>query len=360
MNHKTPKLLLHGPDTVQCCYYLAPRGNDSLDFAKLQAERDRLRMTGTNESEPIVLGGRQFLLAPRGSSSGYPFVISDADYRIEFGRYNNPPFFVTFRSVALWRSSMRALHENFLHWAHSVGYQPVKPESMTRVDYCFDYALDVVDFDENSVVTFSSKDAQHRENGRIQTLSFGKGDVVLRIYDKVAEIEQQSGKVWFYDLWGQKENVWRIEWQARKEVLRRFGIRTFADLHARYKPLLEFLAQEHDTLRVPSDDSNRSRWPLHPLWSDLQRHIAQMEAIGEPNGADPTVVLEYRLMQIGISVYGYLKRVGAIRCVQTDKDSIPVEDALQLLEKLVRRTHNRLTWAVDVEKRITEIRLGDW
>ena len=85
-----------------------------------------------------------------------------------------------------------------------------------------------------------------------------------------------------------------------------------------------------------------------------------MGAIGEPRGADPTVVLEYRLVQIGISVYGYLKRVGAIRCVQTDKDSIPVEDALRLLEKLIRRTHSRLTWAVDVEKRITEIRLGDF
>ena len=72
------------------------------------------------------------------------------------------------------------------------------------------------------------------------------------------------------------------------------------------------------------------------------------------------MVLEYRLMQIGISVYGYLKRVGAIRCVQTGKDAIPVEDALRLLESLVRRAHNRLTWAVDVEKRITEIRLGDW
>lgn len=360
MSHKTPRLLLHGPDTVQCCYYLAPRGDDVLDFVAIQAERDRLRAAGTNDAAPIMLGSREFLLSPRGSSSGYPIVINDGDYRIEFGRHNNPPFFVTFRSAALWRSSMQELHENFLDWARSVGYQPVKPESMTRVDYCFDYSLDIVDFDEDCFVTLSSKDAQHRENGRIQTLSFGKGGVVLRVYDKVAEIEQQSGKVWFYYLWAQDKNVWRIEWQARKEVLRRFGIRTFADLHGRYKPLLEYLANEHDTLRVRNEDTNRSRWPLHPLWRDLQRQIDQMEGIRETKGADPTVVLEYRLMQIGISVCGYLKRMGAIRCVQTDRDSITIEEALQLLEKLVRRTHTCLNWVVDVEKRIKEIRLGDW
>jgi hypothetical protein len=42
----------------------------------------------------------------------------------------------------------------------------------------------------------------------------------------VAEIKQQSAKIWFHELWGQEEHVWRIEWQVRKPVLKKFWIRT--------------------------------------------------------------------------------------------------------------------------------------
>jgi len=54
-------------------------------------------------------------------------------------------------------------------------------------------------------------------------------DVVLRVYDKIAEIKQQSANVWFYALWGQEDYVWRIEWQVRKALLRSYEIQMFAD-----------------------------------------------------------------------------------------------------------------------------------
>ncbi len=90
--------------------------------------------------------------------------------------------------------------------------------------------------------------------------------IFLRVYDKIAEIKQQSDKVWFFLLWEEDENVWRIEWQIRKAVLKKFGIVTFNDLKNRQGDLLYYLAVEHDTLRIPNNDSNKSRWPLHPLW----------------------------------------------------------------------------------------------
>ena len=162
--------------------------------------------------------------------------------------YNWPSFFVTFRSEALWRDGPYQLHQRLLNWAASVGYVPAKPETMTRVDFCFDYDLPCMDFNEDHFLTLSSKDPQHREDGNIQTFTFGRSDVVLRVYDKVAEIAQQSGKVWLFFLWDQHENVWRIEWQVRKTVLRRFGIHTFQQLGDQAKPLLAYLAHEHDTL----------------------------------------------------------------------------------------------------------------
>lgn len=195
-------LLLHGYDTLQCAYYLAKTDSPVIDFQRLAQEREAIRQSKFKEPVAITLGDSQFLLSPYGTSSGYPFVINNEDFKIEFGEFNNPSFFVSFKSQALWQSSAFLLHEKFLAWAASAGFVPYRPESLSRVDYCFDYHLTMIDFGQDSFLSRSDKDSQHRQDGKVQTFTFGRGDIVLRVYDKVAEISQQSDKVWFFLLWG--------------------------------------------------------------------------------------------------------------------------------------------------------------
>ncbi len=199
--------------------------------------------------EPIILGDSEFLLHPYGSSSGYPYITSNENYKIEFGEFNQPNFFVAFPSQSLWGESAFTLHDRFLSWAESVGYVPYNEEKLSRVDYCFDFHIPEIDFDENNFKSRSTKDSRHREHKQIQTFMFGKGDVALRVYDKIAEINQKSNKAWFFDLWGQNKDVWRIEWQTRKNILKRFEIQIFIDLEMKSGDLLRYLAEEHDTLR---------------------------------------------------------------------------------------------------------------
>lgn len=353
-----PRLLLYGIDTLQCCYYLVPNGSSGIDFEALGVIREQLRDARNQDPQPITLGSMEFLLAAHGSASGYPFVLNNPDYRVELGEFNNPSFHVTFRSEALWREPAASLNERFLAWAQSVGYVPAKPETLSRVDFCFDYDLPEVDFDENAFVSLASKDSQHRENGQIQTFTFGRDGVVLRVYDKIAEIEQQSHKTWFFELWGQEEGVWRIEWQVRKEMLRRFGIRTFGDLYDQSGDLLRYLASEHDVLKVPTKDRNRSRWPVHPLWEDLKRKIAEFNAQGVYRSMDPRAALEERIMRIGISLYGYQKQIAALRCVQRGNPFMSAEEARRESETLLRQCHDPLDWKIGVGKRIKLIQLG--
>ena len=141
------------------------------------------------------------------------------------------------------------------------------------MDFCFDYHVPVIDFDADCFVSRSHKDSQHREHGKVQTFTLGHGSVVLSVYDKVAEIEQQSDKVWFFVLWGQNEGVWRIEWQLRKEILRQFRISTFDHLLKRQGDLLCYLYTEHTTLRLRNDDANRSRWPIIPSGKICRRRL---------------------------------------------------------------------------------------
>ena len=127
-----------------------------------------------------------------------------------------------------WNHGAKALHEQFLQWAHGLGFVAVRPEGLSRCDFVFDFHLENIDFDEDSFVTLADKDNQHRKNRKIQTFSFGTGDIVLRVYNKTDEIKEASQKTWFFPLWGGlTENVWRVEWQVRKETLKRFGLRNW-------------------------------------------------------------------------------------------------------------------------------------
>lgn len=354
------RFLLAGLDTVECAYFLDTAFGCRLDFGRLLAEKEALRQAKSREPKAVTLGHVEFLLQPYGSSSGYPLVLSNEDWIVACGEFNNPSFFVKFKSLALWRDGADTLHRRFLEWAAGVGLSPFRPESLARVDFAFDYGLPRIDFDENSFVSLSSKDTQYRKDGQIQTFVLGKGDVVLRVYDKVAEIAEQSGKSWFFDLWGEKENVWRIEWQVRKPVLRRFGLRTFEDLAEGAGDLLRYLGHEHDTLRVPMPDSNRSRWPLHPLWRDLQAQTAAFSAQGVYREIDPGALLDERLLRIAISMYGYLKRIAAIRTLQAGLPDVSPEQALGQFERLLDKVHDPLTWRGDVAKRVDLMRLGQW
>ncbi|MDW7710525.1 MAG: hypothetical protein SCH98_08620 [Deferrisomatales bacterium] len=218
-------------DTVQCAYYLQPTGRPDADFFDaVSLGKERAAQGRGREAVAVACGKGEFLVQAGGSKSGYPYVLSNGDFTIECGPHNRPNFFVTFRSQALWRESGYLLHAKFLAWARSVGFERDQREGLSRVDFCFDYLLPVVDFDEDAFTTRATKDSQHRENGKVQTFTFGKGNVVLRVYDKVAEIAEKSHKVWFFVLRRRESDVWRIEWQVRKTALRRFDIRTFDDL----------------------------------------------------------------------------------------------------------------------------------
>lgn len=247
------RLLLHGIDTLQCAYYLHQERTDGFDFGQLLQTREDLRLRSAREGAPITLGGLPFTVHGHGTGSGYPFLLTSEDFRVECGEFNTPSFFVTFRSQALWRESAPLLHEKLLGWARTCGLVPVKPEGLSRVDFTFDYHVPRVDFAAEAFVTLAEKDSLHRQHGEVQTFTFGRGDIVLRVYNKVAEVQQQSEKVWFFTLWEQTADVWRIEWQVRKAVLRQFGITTFADLQKVQGDLLRYLCTEHTTLRVPGE-----------------------------------------------------------------------------------------------------------
>lgn len=350
--------LLSGFDTIECAYYLRIEGNADFIFSLLAVEKECLQQAKSKASKVIKLGAEEFLLSPRGTGSGFPFLLENELFRIQCGELNKPNFFVTFSSYALWHHGARALHQRFLEWAQSVGYIPYRPESLSRVDLTFDYQIDEIDFDEDSFVTQASNDSKYRKDRRAQTFYLGSGNIVLRIYNKSDEIAEQSNKTWFFPIWGTDHGVWRIEWQTRKPILKRFGIRTFDDLSERQGDILRYLVNEHTKLAISSADTNRSRWNIHPLWVDLQDRIEKIEGLGVYRECDPQARLEEREMRVAISLYGYAKRLGAIHCLQRGYHEIGLDQVTERMAILMHHVHDEFAWKVDIQRRIDEMRVG--
>ncbi|MFC7460054.1 hypothetical protein [Hydrogenophaga defluvii] len=192
-------LLLSGLDTVECAYYLRPAAATSLDFDALRVKRETRFQSKSRDPLVVELGGMAFELSRGGTRSGYPFMISNQQWVIQFGEFNDPNFFVTFRSVALWHRGAKALHDSFLAWAESLGYLPARPEGLSRCDFAFDFHLPLVDFNEDNFITLTEKDSQHRKNRKVQTFTFGRDEVVLRVYNKSDEVNEASGKFWLHE-----------------------------------------------------------------------------------------------------------------------------------------------------------------
>jgi hypothetical protein len=63
---------------------------------------------------------------------------------------------------------------------------------------------------------------------------------------------------------------------------------------------------------------------------------------------------------MAISVYGYLKRVAAVRSVQRGQEFMGVAAAQGELMTMLNFVHDPLSWRSDVENRVKLIRLGQW
>jgi hypothetical protein len=108
---------------------------------------------------------------------------------------------------------------------------------------------------------------------RVTGFVFGTGSSLLcRIYDKTKEIQRRNER-WLVDLWGEpvaEEPVWRVEFQIRRPVLVDHGLRTVDEAIDGLQDLWRYCTHRWLTYRAPRPDARERRWPLDPVWEDMQ------------------------------------------------------------------------------------------
>ncbi len=270
-----PVPLACGVDTLDLGLYITwgRRWDDLmslLDLAKEQA-------AGT-DGIPLVDG--TFLMLPGGKPPAYRWHLQWPEFHLYLGRspepqQKTPNGYASINAKTLWSMGVPGAVEFVSRRIKMLEgeLQSIKP---SRCDLAADFRLSgplELPFLLDHRVPQHVQHSHNMTGSSLETFYHGakKSPIQLRIYDKALEVFKGGTKLWFYDLWGATpaDQVWRVEYQLRRESLKQFGINTVEDLIEKSGGLWQYLTEDWFSLRE-RDDSNTSRRTVLPWWEVVQ------------------------------------------------------------------------------------------
>ncbi len=263
----TVSLLYCGVDTLEATF---EGGLEEGLVEALQKAKDRAQIA--DSAKPFMIGDSELFVSAKGVGV-YRFALSDADLqlRVSVAKRGIPPVSVRLFASALAANGHTALYAKAVRLAAELGANI--ENTLSRIDLCLDvqgWGFGDIDF-ANLVCPASFR--QVTRDGEGVCYQIGKGDVVLRIYRKDAELKAKKNlayaKVWErvpdYD---PNSPVWRIEVQLRGSALKELDARSVSLAFTKLGKLF-FYGMTWCELRVPAD-ANKTRWPLDPAWGALR------------------------------------------------------------------------------------------
>lgn len=264
-------------DTLEATF----QGELSEELAK-ELQNKKLMAQATESPQPILLGDQEYFVGPKGQGL-WPWVASNSNAMLRFGNAKHlPPLSVKLRAEGLASKGAEALWNQVRTMAGLLG---LSPRNCTRLDVAVDFQGWAPTLDEmrHAVCPASYRpifpNLEHPE-----TFQFGKGDVVVRVYDKTEEIKANSHE-WWKLVWRACEGydpalpVWRVEVQLRSAALREVGCSDVFEAIANQHGVFEF-GLDWCSIKEPTADTNPSRWPDHPAWAYLRRYYMPGQPLG--------------------------------------------------------------------------------
>ncbi|MFX4300675.1 hypothetical protein ACOJUR_00080 [Alicyclobacillus tolerans] len=310
------------------------------------------------------------------------------------------PVEVIYRSTACWTIPFPELWAFTLSVLQTIGDISIAKETflsrISRIDLAIDtdqfqwHAEDRIKFvtraktnaqfilqaqpDEDDVDTTTStlNTTSYHVGEQFTGFTFGKGNILCRIYNKWLEISQnhsyKNAKRFFADLWQEAgwdktRDVWRIEFQLRRAALHQFKIPdteiTFA--HADVPTgvqhifsLLPYLLLEWITYREPNGNQNRSKWPMDTIWL----HMAQTLTGYMPPSERKPLPPQYDATLLAKTLRGYLSAFAVASQISTSAELLETLPAL--LAHTLSLSQEELYSMLDTEIRRKAALTGCW
>jgi hypothetical protein len=274
--HLSDQLLAYSP--VELCsgvdaLYLSAQGSAP---RALFADLEDVRAAAEADELPIhwQLGGYDVKVQPWAWGK-YRYCAVHELARIGFTASEKLPV-VRFQPTAV---ALRALGpEGTVLWAEnlldSCGVEATL--HVSRLDLQSDWqGIEIRANERTNFVTYSTRRSLYEVDEEMSGLVFGKrgGALLCRIYDKSREMVEK-GHDWWPEVWGSgydpARKVLRVEFEFSRSGLREFGIDTPTDALLRAPELWAYATCSWLSLRTPTNDETRSRWPVDPRWTLIQ------------------------------------------------------------------------------------------
>jgi hypothetical protein len=170
----------------------------------------------------------------RTGTSRYNFRLSSGDLTLLLNTRRSDGVIPTARleigSLSCWSPGFFTIYERMIQWLKILGATIVK-EVVSEVHLAADFVQTDINTlgieNEGRWVSRVHKFNIHRDRRKLSGITMGKGDIMLRIYDKVLELLNSPHKQdVFADIWGafvyNQFPVTRVEFQIRRAVIDEF------------------------------------------------------------------------------------------------------------------------------------------
>ncbi|MEZ5489189.1 MAG: replication initiation factor [Gammaproteobacteria bacterium] len=274
------KILRTGIDSL----YLSYQGNLSDESSIRLTELKKLAQSSSASSVNLA----QFRVDPHvfevKGNGRHPFayILEDGTFRIEAAKQDAkqaPLAHVKISSELLTVAGADAAQEVLQKVIDVLGAVTAGP-NVARVDLCVDFLTDypLESINRAEFVTKARTKSWHEDSGRFSGFSFAPRAVLsARLYNKTIEMRSKNSPrpyleaLWRQAGWDGDKDVWRLEFQFRREALRTLDIVSYQELKNCLAGLWQYCTHQWLKHTVPNPaDKTQSRWPVSSFWAVLQ------------------------------------------------------------------------------------------
>ena len=261
--------------------YLSFKGTLKKEMMKeLEMRKEYAQSDEENEQAlaSVVIDDNLLEVKDRGMGL-YVYVLEDNWYQIQIssGKGRIPPVYVQLKSELLNCFGLYNAINHLRGLLKEIIEGPTE-ELVSRADLFVDF---VTNADLGSIKrpqwVCRAKNFENFWKGQEFTgVSIGQGGPIMaRLYNKTLEIEgsfkDYFKPIWIKNGWDQKQTVWRLEFQLRREVLNQFKISKLIELTECSNDVWRYCTNDWLRLVEEEETKNRTRLETHPLWNEIQQ-----------------------------------------------------------------------------------------
>lgn len=226
-----PLTVVNGLDFLKVSFWLEWDSTEL--FRELEALKTLVQFTEDNSIPYHAPGGFDWNLHRTGTSR-YSYRLTSGDLTLLLNTRKSDGVVPTARleigSLSCWSPGFFTIYERMIKWLKALGASIAK-EIVSEVHLAANFIQTDINAlgieDENRWVSRVHKFNIHWDRRKLSGITMGKGDIMLRIYDKVLELRNSPHKqVVFAEIWKafvyDQFPVTRVEFQIRRAVINEF------------------------------------------------------------------------------------------------------------------------------------------